>query len=34
VPQCLDRLKIFGLDIKEELFKPIGGQLHDCSRSI
>jgi pilus assembly protein CpaF len=34
VPQCLDRLKIFGLDIKEEMFKPVGGQLHEYSRSI
>lgn len=34
VPKCLERLKIFGLDIDEEMFKPIGGQLHDYSRSI
>ncbi|KZE67335.1 type II secretion system protein E [Fictibacillus phosphorivorans] len=34
VPKCLERLKIFGLDIDEEMFKPVGGQLHDYSRSI
>ncbi|MBH0171668.1 CpaF family protein [Fictibacillus sp. 18YEL24] len=34
IPECLERLKIFGLDIDEEMFKPVGGQLHDYSRSI
>jgi pilus assembly protein CpaF len=34
VPECLERLKIFGLDINEEMFKPIGGKLHDYSRFI
>jgi pilus assembly protein CpaF len=34
IPKCLERLKIFGLDIDEEMFKPVGGLLHDYSRSI
>ncbi|MBY6038567.1 CpaF family protein [Fictibacillus nanhaiensis] len=34
VPKCLERLKIFGLDIDKEMFKPVGGQLHEYSRTI
>ncbi|MED1865904.1 CpaF family protein [Fictibacillus nanhaiensis] len=34
VPKCLERLKVFGVNLSEEIFQTQGGMLHDYSRSF
>ncbi|MET3730261.1 pilus assembly protein CpaF [Fictibacillus halophilus] len=34
VPKCLERLKVFGVNLSEDIFQTQGGKLHDYSRSF